>query len=329
MNIPKGRLNVKELVFATGVAVTIPWVLSLGQETVEMVNERSNNSFGFNYPSWSDFTIVLYAVPALFLLRIIISRLFQMLGSIVLAPKYVGKEREERVHRFGVCGFKFVYFVSIVAFGVYSFKNADFVPWVMGGEGETANCWVNYPFQSIDVPFLKEYYMIQLSYHAHSLIAQLSMVHRNDFLEMALHHLLAIALLAISYISNAIRIGILVLLVHDVGDIVGYSMKMVVDTSWKILIIINYILLLITWFITRLAIYPAWVIRCSYVEARQQSVPVHGWLIQNVMLIMLFFLHIYWYSLFLVMGKTFLKTGKTVDIQDNKTHKRNSNLHQE
>jgi len=320
MNIPKGRLNVKELIFATGVAVTIPWVLSLLHETMEMINERANNSFGYRYPSWGDFTIVLYAVPALFVMRVVVSKIFQLIGEMVMSPKYVGKEREERVLRFGVCGFKFMYFVSIVSFGVYTFKNADFLPWVMGGTGDTANCWVNYPYQSIEVPFLKEYYMIQLSYHAHSLIAQISMIHRTDFLEMVLHHLLAIALLAISYVSNAVRIGILVLLVHDVGDIVGYSMKMVVDTPWKILVIINYVALLITWFVTRLAIYPAWVIRSAYVEARQQSIPVHGWLVQNAMLIMLFFLHIYWYSLFLVMGKTFLRTGKAEDIQDKKKH---------
>jgi len=316
MNIPKGRLNFKELILASGVAVTIPWVLSCVQETIEMVNERSRNAEAKNLPSFKDFVLILYAIPCLFVMRFIFSNLFQLLGHRILSPKYVGKERDERAHRFGVCGFKFSYFVFSVCFGYYVFKDADFLPWVLGGSGDTVNCWVNYPYQKLDIPFFKEYYMIQLSYHAHSLIAQLSMIHRTDFLEMVLHHILSIALLGLSYISSSTRIGILVLLVHDIGDIVGYSMKMVVDTSYKTLITINYILLLITWFTTRLAIYPGWVIRSAYIESQQQPIPVFGWLIQNSMLMMLFFLHVYWYSLFLVMGHTFIKTGKAADIQD-------------
>jgi hypothetical protein len=71
----------------------------------------------------------------------------------------------------------------------------------------------------------KLYYMVQMSYHSHSLLWQLTMTARNDFVEMVLHHCCALFLVGFSYSANFMRIGVLVLVVHDVGDVVGYAIK--------------------------------------------------------------------------------------------------------
>jgi ceramide synthetase len=42
---------------------------------------------------------------------------------------------------------------------------------------------------------------------------------RKDFWEMFIHHIVTLLLLSFSWSSNLIRVGTLVLILHDVGDI--------------------------------------------------------------------------------------------------------------
>lgn len=55
--------------------------------------------------------------------------------------------------------------------------------------------------------YLRHYYMIQLSYHFHSLIWQLTQRSRNDLAEMVLHHICAVFLVGFSYCANFTRSG--------------------------------------------------------------------------------------------------------------------------
>lgn len=61
--------------------------------------------------------------------------------------------------------------------------------------------------------------MISLSFYWSLAISQFRDVKRKDFWQMFVHHIATILLMAFSWVCNLIRVGTLVLLVHDCADI--------------------------------------------------------------------------------------------------------------
>ena len=62
------------------------------------------------------------------------------------------------------------------------------------------------------------YYMLELSFYWSLSICQFFDVKRKDFWEMFIHHQATIALIGFSWTTHFVRIGTLVLIVHDCGD---------------------------------------------------------------------------------------------------------------
>lgn len=60
--------------------------------------------------------------------------------------------------------------------------------------------------------------MIELAFYWSLLFSQFIDVKRKDFWQMFLHHIATILLLSFSYVVNFVRIGTLVLVIHDFGD---------------------------------------------------------------------------------------------------------------
>ena len=67
-------------------------------------------------------------------------------------------------------------------------------------------------------PEIYWYYMIELSFYW-SLVISLTIDNkRKDFTEMMVHHFATIALMVLSWADNMVRVGTLVLCVHDAVD---------------------------------------------------------------------------------------------------------------
>jgi sphingoid base N-palmitoyltransferase len=103
--------------------------------------------------------------------------------------------------------------------------------------------------------------MLSLSCYWSLLFTVFEDVKRKDFLEMAIHHIVTITLLVLSWTCNLIRMGSLVLILHDVADIFLESAKMTKYIRWQRTCDVLFVIFTIIWIVTRLGIYPLWILR--------------------------------------------------------------------
>jgi len=225
------------------------------------------------------------------------------------------KEKKFRIERFAAVVFKFVYFSCITIWGFYLLSSREWFPTFLGGEGDIKKCYEDYPNQVIPEE-IRIYFLFQLAYHCHSLIFQFILPHRNDFMEMVLHHNCAIFLLLFSYFMNFVRIGTIVLFIHDVGDILTYATKALVDTQYVKLAVVVYFILMAFWLYLRLYIFPFYIIYSTITQTPEFVLQnlFFSYFFLNILLVLLFVLHVYWFFLLIAMFCGFSKTGEAKDF---------------
>lgn len=89
----------------------------------------------------------------------------------------------------------------MTSYGYSTLKDETWLPPQLGGHGDVATAWNGWPYSVIS-DSVKRYYLLELSYHAHSLVFHVITVKRNDFVEMTLHHTCAVLLVIFSYFAN-------------------------------------------------------------------------------------------------------------------------------
>ncbi|CAG01974.1 unnamed protein product, partial [Tetraodon nigroviridis] len=168
-------------------------------------------------------------------------------------------------------------------------------------------CWAQYPVQVMERAHYW-YYMLELGFYL-SLLLRISVdVRRKDFREQVIHHLATITLLSFSYCANYIRIGTLVMLLHDSSDILLESAKMFnYGTGWKSTSDALFVVFAGVFLVTRLIIFPRKIIHTTLVLSMESFEPFAGYYFFNAMLMVLQALHIFWAWLILRMVYKFLK----------------------
>lgn len=109
-----------------------------------------------------------------------------------------------------------MYFAIFGPFGLYVMKNAENGSlWYF----ETTSMFLDFPHRSHDGIF-KAYYLLQASYWAQQAIVLMLQLEkpRKDFKELVLHHVVTLALIALSYRFHFARMGIAVFITHDISD---------------------------------------------------------------------------------------------------------------
>ncbi|CAD5113401.1 DgyrCDS2573 [Dimorphilus gyrociliatus] len=134
-------------------------------------------------------------------------------------------------------------------------------------------------------------------------------VKRKDFMEMLSHHMATIALLVLSFVSNFVRIGALILVVHDTVDWWMEGAKLAKYTGYSKLTDALFIIFTIIWAITRLFIYPFYILYSVYFDVIDivGGFPMHK--IFSILLTFLQVLHIYWFYLICKMIYKYIITG--------------------
>ena len=86
-------------------------------------------------------------------------------------------------------------------------------------------------------------------------------VKRKDFWEMVIHHLTTITLLVLSWTCNMVRMGSLVLVIHDCADIFLESAKMTKYIRWQKTCDTLFAFFTLVWIVSRIGVYPFWILK--------------------------------------------------------------------
>ena len=181
---------------------------------------------------------------------------------------------------------------------------------------DITQCWMNYPKHPL-LSDVNNYYLAGFSFYMSSTLTFLYQSKRKDSLQMLLHHLVTLLLIMFSYSINFIRIGTLVLLIHECGDIPLLIAKIFVILKKKWLTDVIFVIFVITWIITRIIIYPLWILRSSifdsYLVGYQKT--DLGYLFFNSLLLSLFVFHCIWTFYIVQVIRRKLKTSAIEDVR--------------
>lgn len=138
---------------------------------------------------------------------------------------------------------------------------------------------------------------------------------------MMLHHMTTILLLTFSYITNFTRVGASILLLHDSSDVLLESAKCfnyiskTKNNKWASKVCdILFASFAITFLVTRIILYPRYIIFSVFFEAPNFfGTNWAGFWVFSLLLVILQFLHIFWFYLIAKMLYKLASTGVEKD----------------
>ena len=194
---------------------------------------------------------------------------------------------------------RFIFYSAFCILGYQVLFVPAVAPWVQ----DTKNHWMNWPFHQIS-PMMLFYYQIELGCYFHQLFW--TEVNRSDAMEMILHHFITIFLIVGSYVTNYTRVGVSILLLHDMADIFLEIAKVFNYTSegknnkWMKDYLVDPIfgVFAVTFFITRLVLYPRYILYSVLIEGYEVFGCEWGGCYYFVLLLVgLQLLHVFWFYL--------------------------------
>ena len=161
------------------------------------------------------------------------------------------------------------------------------------------HCFIGFPEHSLD-DWVWIYYIVSLGYYWSMTITHFFQHRRKDSTQLFVHHLLTILLISFSWVVNFVRIGTLVLVVHECGDIPMLLAKIFKLCGSQRGMDAFFIIFLVLWMCTRVGLYPFWIMRVTLFRAHvilQMWYPVYY--IFNGLMLVLLLIHIMWTYLIL------------------------------
>nr|XP_055072849.1 ceramide synthase 4a isoform X1 [Misgurnus anguillicaudatus] len=212
------------------------------------------------------------------------------------------QDRPSNTKKFCEASWRFVFYLAVFSGGLISLIHT---PWFW----DQRECWHGYPRQAV-AEAQYWYYVVELSFYLSLLLCVSVDTKRKDFKEQIVHHIATIFLIAFSYCGNYVRIGTLVMLVHDSSDFLMESAKMFNYAGWRKTCDTLFVIFAVVFLITRLVVFPCRVVYTTAVHWLEFFPPYPGYYFFNALLLVLQALHIFWAWLILRMVYKFVFSGK-------------------
>lgn len=226
---------------------------------------------------------------------------------------------------------KSIYHSSISIFGLYFFGGKDW--W-----GYPDLVYIDYPMHDIE-PAMSIYYILQAAYNTDAMISLMeisfefrdsrirwSKTARGDFPEMMAHHVITNMLIYISAYFRFQRMGIMVLMVHDISDVPVDLSKLANFVKWKTTTIVCFLTMMVTWAYARLYLFP--FVIAKTIIFRNFHILEHGfspmlWIAFRhpfyVGIVALCLLHYTWFFMFVKMLVTLVTKNECHDYSEHKS----------
>ncbi|XP_078240529.1 ceramide synthase 5 isoform X2 [Pogona vitticeps] len=202
----------------------------------------------------------------------------------------------------GVLRWRLIFYLYIFTYGIRFLWSS---PWFW----DTRQCWYNYPFQPI-TSGLYYYYITELAFYWSLMFSQFTDIKRKDFLMMFIHHLATVGLITFSYMNKMVRVGTLVMCIHDAADILLEAAKLANYAKYQRLCDGTFILFSVVFIVTRLGIYPVWILNTTLFESWDIIGPYPSWWLFNGLLLILQILHVSWSYFIIRIAYKALARGK-------------------
>jgi len=217
-------------------------------------------------------------------------------------------DRPTQGQKFRETVWRFMVYLVLFAFAVKTYRDA---PWA----GEPRLCWVGYPGNQEQPPFVEAYYVIEGGFYL-SLIFSLSTdTKRKDFKEQALHHLISVFLIVTSYWVECTRIGSLIMALHDLTDFLLEFAKVCKYADYSKAADFFLATFMVSFLYTRWYLYPKTILYTTY--NLPSMVPIFsGYYECLTCCYLLQLLHVYWGCLLLrAASQVVLKGGHVEDVR--------------
>uniref|UniRef100_A0A3P8UAF1 Ceramide synthase 4a n=1 Tax=Amphiprion percula TaxID=161767 RepID=A0A3P8UAF1_AMPPE len=216
------------------------------------------------------------------------------------------QDRPSNTKKFCEASWRFVFYVVAFTAGLGSLINT---PWFW----DHRECWRGYPKQPVSEAHYW-YYVLEMSFYLSLLLCVSVDVKRKDFKEQVIHHIATLFLIGFSYCGNYVRVGTLVMLVHDSSDFLleqhHKSAKMFHYAVWTRTCDSLFVVFALVFLVTRLVVFPGRVIHTTLVVSLEFFQPFLGYYFFNALLLVLQALHVFWAYLILRMVYKFVFLGK-------------------
>ncbi|KAK9876059.1 hypothetical protein WA026_011169 [Henosepilachna vigintioctopunctata] len=213
-----------------------------------------------------------------------------------------GQNKPSTLTKFCENSWRCVYYIFSFTYGLVTLWDK---PWLWN----INECWTKFPHQSVTSD-IWWYYMISMSFYWSLCVSQFFDVKRKDFWQMFIHHIATIVLMCLSWIVNVFRIGTLVLVVHDAADILLEAAKMAKYSGYQKVCDFIFAVFTVLWIVTRIGIFPFWIIRNSSIDAPKIVPMFPAYYIFNSLLILLLILHMFWTYLILKIAYNSVNAGQ-------------------
>ncbi|CAK1589949.1 unnamed protein product [Parnassius mnemosyne] len=196
---------------------------------------------------------------------------------------------------------KFTFHTGNFLFGLYILWDKE---WLWNID----HCYIGYPHQGVtnDVWW---YYMVSAAFYWSLTISQFWDVRRKDFWQMFVHHIATVSLISFSWVCNLHRIGTLVLLLHDCGDVFVEAVKAAKYANYQRTCDALFLCLIVVWIGTRIFMFPFYLLWSTTIRAPMLLPMFPAYYFFNSLLCLLLCLHVVWTFLILQIAYKTIQAG--------------------
>ena len=188
----------------------------------------------FKQPSFPDLWRTLVGAVVCFLARRLTTKLFYPTAYAISKVQDDKGLRAKYAHKACDNLYVTIYYIMSTYWGWSVLKETTFLPWYLGGPAD-GDFWTmtNNPLFTDYSTSLVDYSLFTFGYHVCELFEHVCVNERmNDFNEMLLHHVAAVALYFSATFANVVPYGCLIAYLHDLSDIPISLSKMLNSTRF-------------------------------------------------------------------------------------------------